>query len=274
MRTHLVRRLGPVLALAVAVLAPVPVAAQPVVVRLGLVSQWVVNQQGQTTESLGAALERGLVDGVAVSWQRGRIPRSALVPKPIRALPAPEAASLGGRGECDVTAVRPPAGPAVWSEVDVLPRTGRPDDVCVLEVGGELNTIHQVLARLYVAPPGAALEELPLVRRSLFSRPGVPVIRVQFGKPVAVPAGVSFTGRPGVDFLVARSLIETIENAAVTPNGQADASPFQAGEWREADRVYIRLPVSTLRAGATPIALVWKDRVFFEQPDRGRIFDP
>jgi hypothetical protein len=260
----MLRGLGPVLALAAAIAAPASAAAQPVVVRLGLVSQWVVNQHGQTTESLGAALEGGLVDGFAFSWQRGRIPRSALVPKPIRALPAAEAAALGGRGECDVTAVRAPAAPAAWTEVDVLPRTGRPDDVCVLEVGGELNTIHQVLARLYVAAPG----------RSIFSRPGVPVIRVQFGKPVAVPAGVSFTGRPGVDFLVARSLIETVENGAVTPNGQADVSPFQAGEWREADRVFIRVPVSTLRAGAPPIALVWKDRVFFEQPDRGRIFDP
>jgi hypothetical protein len=173
-----------------------------------------------------------------------------------------------------VTAVRAPAEPAVWTPIDLLPRTGRPDDVCVLEVGGELNTIHQVLARLYVANPAGGLEELPLSRRSLFSRPGVPVIRVQFGLPVALPKGVAFQGRPGVDFLVARSPIETIENGSVTPNGAADISPFQAGEWREADRVFIRLPVSTLRDGAPAIVLVWKDRVYFEQPDRGRIFDP
>jgi hypothetical protein len=267
-------RLALVLILAAVTLAPVPATAQPVQVRVGLVSQWVVNQHGQTAESLGTALERGLVDGTVFSWQRGRVPRSALVPKPIRALPAAEAAALGGRGECDVTAVRAPEEPAAWTPIDVLPRTGRPDDVCVLEVGGELNTIHQVLARLYVANPTGGLEELPLSRRSLFPRPGVPVIRVQFGVPVAVPKGVTFQGRPGVDFLVARSQIETIENGAVTPSGLADVSPFQAGEWREADRVFIRLPVSTLRAGAPAIVLVWKDRVFFEQPDRGRIFDP
>jgi hypothetical protein len=267
-------RLAVVLILASVPFAPVPAAAQPVQVRLGLVSQWVVNQHGQTAESLGATLERGLADGFVFSWHRGRIPRSALVPKPIRALPAAEAAALGGRGECDVTAVRAPAEPAAWTVVDVLPRTGRPDDVCVLEVGGELNTIHQVLARLYVADPAGALEHLPLSKRAFFPRPGVPVIRVQFGVPVAVPKGVAFQGRPGVDFLVARSPIETVENGGVTPNGFADLSPFQAGEWREADRVFIRLPVSTLRAGAPPIALVWKDRVFMEQPDKGRIFDP
>jgi hypothetical protein len=263
------------LVLMLAVVSPAaPAAAQPVQVRLGLVSQWLVNQHGQTTESLAAALERGLVDGPVFSWQRGRVPASALVPKPIRALPAAEAAALGGRGDCDVTGVRAPAPPAVWTTVDLLPRSGRPDDVCVLEIGGELNTIHQVLARLYVAAPTGGLQELPLVRRALFAKPGIPVIRTQFGKPVAPPAGVSFQGRPGVDFLVARSLIDTVENGSVTPNGLADISPFQAGEWREADRVFIRLPIATLRAGAPPIALVWKDRVFFEQPDRGRIFDP
>jgi hypothetical protein len=267
-------RLAVVLILAAITLASAPAAAQPAQVRLGLVSQWVVNQHGQTAESLREALDRGLVEGPVFSWQRGRIPRSALVAKPIRALPAAEAAALGGRGECDVTAVRAPAEQSAWTVVEVVPRTGRPDDVCVLEVGGELNTIHQVLARLYVATPGGGLAELPLSRRSLFSRPGVPVIRVQFGVPVTLPRGVEFQGRSGVDFLVARSPIETVENGAATPNGFADVSPFQAGEWREGDRVFIRLPVSTLRAGAPPIVLVWKDRVYFEQPDRGRIFDP
>jgi hypothetical protein len=266
-------RLGLGLLLAAAALASAPAAAQPVPVRLGLVSQWVVSQHRQTSESLAASLDRGLADGPVFSWQRGRIPRSALVPKPIRALPAAEAAALGGRGECAVTAVHAPAAPAAWTQVDVLPRSGGPDDVCVLEVGGELNTIHQVLARLYVATPGGGLEELPLVRRALVPRSGVPVIRVQFGLPVTVPAGVTFHGRPGVDFLVARSLVETVENGAVTPNGLADISPFLAGEWREADRVFIRLPVSTLRAGAPPIVLIWKDRVYFEQPDR-RPFEP
>jgi hypothetical protein len=267
-------RLALVVMLVAAALASGPAAAQPAQVRLGLVSQWLVNQLGQTSESLGAALDRGLVEGVVFSWQRGQVPRSALVPKPVRALPAAEATALGGRGECDVTAVRAPAGPAAWTTVDILLPNGGPDDVCVLEVGGELNTVQQVLARLYVAAPAGGLEELPLARRALFPRPGIPVVRVPFGRPVTLPAGVTLQGRPGADFLVARSPIDTIENGAVTPNGLADISPFQAGEWRETDRVFIRLPVSTLRAGAPPVVLVWKDRVFFEQSDRRRLFDP
>ena len=70
------RRLALVPILAAVTLASAPAAAQPVQVRLGLVAQWVVNQHGQTAESLGPALERGLVDGTVFSWQRGRIPRS------------------------------------------------------------------------------------------------------------------------------------------------------------------------------------------------------
>jgi hypothetical protein len=75
-------RLALVLILAAVAFASVPATAQPVQVRVGLVSQWVVNQHGQTAESLGAAVAGGLVDGPVFSWQRGRIPRSALVPKP------------------------------------------------------------------------------------------------------------------------------------------------------------------------------------------------
>jgi hypothetical protein len=38
--------------------------------------------------------------------------------------------------------------------------------------------------------------------------------------------------------------------------------------------VIIGRRVSTVRAGAPPVVLVWKDRVFFEQSDRRRPFDP
>ena len=69
-------RLAVVLILAAITLASAPAAAQPAQVRLGLVSQWVVNQHGQTAESLREALDRGLVEGPVFSWQRGRIPRS------------------------------------------------------------------------------------------------------------------------------------------------------------------------------------------------------
>jgi hypothetical protein len=207
------------------------------------------------------------------AWQRGRIPRSALVEKPIRAVPAAEATQLGGRGDFEIRAVRPPVGPAAWTEIDVLPRSSQPGDVLVLEVGGELNTVFQVLARLFVRNADGRLEELPLAQRALMARPGVPVLRVPFGRPVAVPASLRFAGAEGLDFLVARSPIETIVDGTVTPSGPADLSPFQGGEWREADRVFVRVPLAILQQGAPVVVLVWKDRVYLPDRDR-RPLDP
>ncbi len=257
-------------AVALALVAPAPAQTPLPPVRLALLSQWAVGRHGAAGEELLAGLDR-VVDAPVFAWQRGRIPRSALVGKPIRTLPAAEAAAVGGRGECAVAAVRPPAATA-WTEVDLVPRPGDVDPVCVVEVGGELNTVFQVLARVFVRGPGG-LEELPLARRAVFGRPGIPVIRVPFGRPVVVPAGVRFAGVPGLDLLVARSPIETIVDGAITPAGPADLSPIQGGEWREADRVLIRLPLATLRAGAPGLVLAWKDRVPQEQPDRRRPFD-
>jgi hypothetical protein len=267
---------GPLAATLVVVALIGAVAAQPAVppLRLALLSQWVVIHHSPASPEFAAALDAGVVDGPVFAWQGGRIPRSAFVEKPIRVLPPPEASQLGGRGEFQITAIRPPAGPTAWTEVEVAPRTGLPGDELVLEIGGELNTVNQVLARLFVRGPDGRLEELPLARRAVLSRPGVPVIAAPFGHPVAATEAASFRGIHGVEFLVVRSPIETIVDGSVTPSGPADVSPFQGGEWREADRVYVRMPLATLRAGAAPTVLVWKDRVYRSDPDRRRPFDP
>ncbi len=264
--------LAVVAVMAVAALAGAQPAAPPV--RIALLSQWVVNQYAPASPELATALAAGVVDGTVFAWQRGRISRGALVEKPIRALAGVEAAELGGRGEFQVIAVRPPAGPAAWTEVDVRPRTAQPGDVLVLEVGGELNTVSQVLARLLVGAGDGRLEELPLARRALFPTAGVPVVRVPFGRPVALSRAVAFQGGPAVGFLVARSPIETIVNGTMTPSGPADVSPVQGGEWREADRVFIRVPLASLQTGVPPVVLAWKDRVHLSDPDRRRPFEP
>lgn len=259
-----------------------PVAAQPaaVPVRLASVTEWAVARhragEGELLPEFRTALDAGVVDRVVFAWQRGVIQRRSLVLKPIRVVAGPEGEALGARGDFQVRAVRPPEGPAAWTTVEVVPLTGRPDDVLVLEVGGELGNAAQVLETLALAS-GSGWQALPLVRRALVSAPGVPVIQAYFGRPVSLPAGVTFQGTEQVGFLVVRSPIEVRVNGAVTANGLADLAPVRDahGDWREGDRVLVRMPLAGLRAGAPAIVLGWKDRVFREDgPDienfRGR----
>lgn len=253
--------------------SPAPVAAQPAsaTVRVALVPQWVVNQhrpawwggsRGSLAPEFWTALESGVVDRVVFSWQRGAIQRETLVAKPIRVLPAAEAGTLGGRGDFELVAVRPPRGRAAWTELEVTPRIGQPDDVLVLEVGGELNTVTQVLETLLVVPPGDAPRQLGLARRALIPGDGVPVVGVPFGRPVVLSDGPALMrGARGVAFLVARSQVEVIVNGAMTVNGFADVAPAHAGEWREGDRVFVRVPLATLRSGVLSVVLGWKDRI-------------
>jgi hypothetical protein len=266
------RSLSPLALLAFLVLlgGATGVAAQPApaAVRLASVTEWVVDRHqsgsGAFDPRFRSALDGGVVDRAVFAWQRGVIQRQALILKPIRVVVGPEAEALGARGDFQIM-VRAPAGAAAWTVVEVMPVSGRPDDVLVLEIGGELGTVAQVLETLAVATP-TALQAWPLTRRALVPAPGVPVIQSYFGRPVTVPPGVSFQGPAPIGFLVVRSPVEVRENAAVTPNGPADVAPFRdaLGEWREADRVFVRLPLAALQAGAPDIVLGWKDRVFRE----------
>ncbi len=272
--------LGPLLLTLTMCGAPVTVGAQPgtATVRIALLSQWVVNQhrtgsglggEGRLAPEFQAALDGGVVDRVVFSWQRGVIQRRTLLPKPIRILSGGEAAVLGGSGEFQLVAVRPPAGASAWTEMEVASRTGRSDGVLVLEIGGELNTIGQILETLLVAAPGGPLQELALARRAVVPGDGVPVIGVPFGQPVLLSRPPRFGAAGGGEFLVARSLIDAAVDGDVTTHGPADQSALQTGrgEWREADRVFVRLPLGALRAGAPAIVLAWKDRTY--RPDGG-----
>ena len=109
------------------------------VLRLAFLPQWAILQH-RAAEALSPALrkavESGVVDRTVFAWQRGVIQRQALVTKPIRLVPEPEAVALGGRGRFDLGTVRPPTGQAAWTEVEVRRSGAGADDVLVLEIGG------------------------------------------------------------------------------------------------------------------------------------------
>ena len=265
---HLIR--SPILALALSMGASL-LAAQPapVPVRLALVSQWVVTQhrgrEVRLAPELRSALDSGVVDRTVFRWQRGLIQRRTLVAKPIRVLAGPEAQALGGQGDFQLAAVRPPSGQAAWTAVEITAQSGRPDDVLILEVGGELNSIAQVLETLFLVTPDG-FRELPLARRALVPSAGVPVASLPYGQPVAASARVNFYEAAGVGFFVARSQVEAIVDGGLTASGPADLSSVRdaTGDWREGDRIFIRVPAAALRAGVPAVVLGWKDRIFRE----------
>jgi hypothetical protein len=234
--------------------------------RVALLPQWTIQQHGGDGPELQRALQQGVVDRTVFAWQRGVIPRSALVPKPVRVVPPPEAAALGGRGRFDLVAVRPPAGRAAWTEIEVALAAAGPDDVAVIEIGGERNTLTQVLETVLVQSPGGPLVAWPLAPVSLLGGAGIPVVRARFELPVTDPrAGSLFRDVGGLELLVVRSLVETVRNGGTSPSGPADASPLGGGDWREGDRVFLRLTARRLGAGAPALVLAWKDRTL--QPD-------
>ena len=256
---------------------PGEVRSETATLRMALVSQWVVNQHGVATaeppgaklSAFRAALDGGVVDRMVFAWQRGVIQRRSLVGKPVRVLAGEEAQALGGRGEFELVAVRPPRGIAAWTEVEIASRTAGREDLLLLEVGGEIHVIRQLLETLFVAPAEGALQVWRLARRALFPGDGIPVIRLPFGQPVAArDAAAAFRDAGGVAVLVARSQVETVVNGDITPNGVADVAWAQGGEWREGDRVLLRVPWSAVVAGAPAVVLGWKDRTLARDPDR------
>jgi hypothetical protein len=144
--------------------------------------------------------------------------------------------------------------------VVVAPASLEDDAVLVLEVGGEVSTVAQVLESIFLAPPGRGVERLSLAPRALLGRPGVPVIRVARGQAISSLNGSSPWGADGVAFLVARSPVEVLADGATTTSGRADLAWDPTGDWRVGDRLFIRIPLARLRIGAPGIVLAWKDR--------------
>ncbi len=255
--------------IAVAIGAATPGSAQGPsgVLRIALLPQWTIQQHGPLNPVLRQAVEGGVVDRTVFAWQRGVIQRQALVWKPIRVVPEPEAVTLGGRGQFALAVARPPTGRAAWTEVEVT-RTGpQSDDVLVLEIGGERNTMTQVLETLLVAEPGREFAALPLVRSALISAPGIPVVTAPFERPLPPAMAGRFREETGLGLLVARSPLWDVRNGDVTASGVADTVPLAGGDWREGDRVFLRVSAARLAEGAPGIVLGWKDRTLRTDPD-------
>ena len=238
--------------------------------RIAFLPEWAIRQHrgvgGTLSPDLAAAVDGGVVDRTVFAWQRGRIQRQALVQKPIRVPPEAEAAALGGRGQFALAAAHPPAGRAAWTEVEVSQATSGGDGVLVLEIGGERNTIRQVLETLLVAEPGRGLAEIALARAALFPGPGVPVVTAPFEQPLPPAMAQRFWEAGGMGLLVARSPLWDIRNGDVTASGLADTVPFgTVGDWRDGDRLFLRIPAAALARGLPGLVLGWKDRTL--KPD-------
>ena len=254
-------------------------AQEPVTVRLALVPQWVINtqrilgsplQDRHLPASFAETLDRGVTESVVFAWQRGRIQRSSLVAKPFRVLSAAEAAPFGGRGEFGLGGVEPPRDGSAWTVVHVVPIREEPDSVLVLEVGGDLGTITQLIEAIFVEDPPGGFREQRLAPRALVeSADRVTILRVPFGRAVtlAEAAGL-FRGPGGLGFLVARSPVDTVSRGDVTPNGSADATRW-TGDWREGDRVFIRASLTALRRDRASVVLAWRDRTLRDDKPGG-----
>jgi hypothetical protein len=261
---------GLALALVVGVSGSSPAQPASGVIRLALLPQWVFLQHrgAASNPALREAIEGGVVDRTVFAWQRGVIQRQVLVAtKPIRLVPDPEAGALGGRGQFTLGAVRPPTGRAAWTEVEITRSSTGPDDVLVLEIGGERNTENQVLETFRVAEPGGSLVDVPLARSALIAGPGVPVVTSNFEQPLPATMAAQFREEGGMDVLVARSLTWYVRNGGQTTNGPADTATAGAGDWREGDRVFLRISGAALARGLPGLVLGWKDRKLIDDPD-------
>jgi hypothetical protein len=225
--------------------------------------------RGVARPELRAALDGGVVDRVVFGWQRGIVHRQAVGTKPVRLVTGAEAAALGGRGEFRLVALRPPGGRSAWTDVEVASTSAGAGDVLVLEVGGEMAPMQQVLASLLVGAPDGTWVEPGLARRALVVGDGVPVVTASFGRPLArSDAAALFRSAGGLGLLVVRSLIdlETVPNGAYTARGRADVGPTtgRGADWREGDRLYVRAGPEAGRGGPPTVVLGWKDRIVKE----------
>jgi hypothetical protein len=77
-----------------------------------------------------------------------------------------------------------------------------------------------------------------------------------------------FREEAGTGLLVVRSLVWDLPNGGQSVNGPADVAPLGGvGDWREGDRVFLRVHASVLDRGVPGLVLGWKDRKLLPDPD-------
>jgi hypothetical protein len=57
-----------------------------------------------------------------------------------------------------------------------------------------------------------------------------------------------------------------VPNAGRTVNGFADIVTLGGGDWREGDRVFLRIPAAALDRGLPGLVFGWKDRTLQTDP--------
>ena len=108
---------------------------------------------------------------------------------------------------------------------------------------------------------------MPLARPALLAGAGVPVVAAPFEQPLPPALAQRFREEAGMGLLVARSPLWDVRNGDITASGPADTVPLGGGDWREGDRVFLRIPAAALGRGLAGLVLGWKDRTLQTDPD-------
>jgi len=137
----------------------------------------------------------------------------------------------------------------------------------VLEIGGERTTVRQVLETLLVTEPARGLVEVPLARTALIPGAGVPVVSAPFEQPIPAVLAQRFREEAGKGLLDVRSPLWDVRNGDRTASGPADTVPLGGGDWREGDRVFLRIAAGALDRGLAGLVLGWKDRTLQTDPN-------
>ena len=93
------------------------------------------------------------------------------------------------------------------------------------------------------------------------------VVASTFDAPLPPTMTQRFRQVAGLDLLVVRPPLWDVRNGDMTSSGRADTVPFSGGDWREGDRMFLRIPAAQLAQGVPGIVLGWKDRTLQTDPD-------
>ena len=94
----------------------------------------------------------------------------------------------------------------------------------------------------------------------------MPVVAAQFELPIPPALAGRFSEAAGMGLLVVRPLLWDVRDGDLTSSGRADTVPLGSGDWREGDRLFLRIPAAALDRGLAGLVLGWKDRTLQTDP--------